>query len=63
MERVCGRVQTPSKPSEYSYMTHEESEDMSFRVSQLEGVVKRFVRKVYLDNLETSRDYGGTCEG
>ena len=33
-------------------MTHEESEDISFWVSQLEGLVKGFVRKDDLDNLK-----------
>ena len=36
---------TPSKHPEDSSMTYEESEDMYFWVSQLEGLVKRFVIK------------------
>ena len=40
---IGGRNQTPSKPPDSSSMTHKESEHMSFRVSQLEGLVKGFV--------------------
>ena len=49
MERGGGRVEIPSQPLEYSSMNHEESEDMSFRVSQLELLVKGFVSKGYLE--------------
>ena len=37
------------KPLEDSSMNYEESEDMSFRVYQLEGLVKGFVSKEDLD--------------
>ena len=50
MERGGGIVQTLAKPSEYSSTTHEESECLSFWVSQLEELVKRF--KVDLDDLK-----------
>ena len=42
-------------------MTHEESEDMSFRVSQLERLVKGFVEKEDLENLK--RDFEKSMEG
>ena len=54
MERGGGRVETPGKPLEDSSMTHEVSEYISFWVSQLEGLVKGFSRKVDLDNLRTN---------
>lgn len=53
MERGGGRAQNPSKLLEDSSMTHEESEYMSFWVSQLEGLVKGFVSK---RDLEKSMD-------
>ena len=40
---------TPSKHPEYSSMPYEESEDMSFRSSQVESLVKGFVSKGDLD--------------
>ena len=40
---------TPSKHPEDSSMTYEESEDMSFRVSELEGLAKGFVSTRDLD--------------
>ena len=43
---------TPVKPLEGSTMIHEESEDMSFRVSQLEKNFKGMVRTLYLYNME-----------
>ena len=42
----------PVKPPEGSTMIHEESEDMSFRVSQLEKNFKGMVRTLYLYNME-----------
>ena len=43
---------TPVKPLEDSTMVHEESEDMSFRVSQLEQNFKGMVRTLDLYNME-----------
>ena len=43
---------TPVKPPEGSTMIHEESEDMSFRVSQLEKNFKGMVKTLDLCNLE-----------
>ena len=43
---------TPVKPPEGSTMIHAESEDMSFRVSQLEKKFKGMVRTLYLYNME-----------
>ena len=43
---------TPMKPPEGSTMIHEESEDMSFRVSQLEENFKGMVKTLYLCNME-----------
>ena len=43
---------TPIKPPEDSTMIHEESEDMSFRVSQLEQNFKGMVKTLDLYNLE-----------
>lgn len=43
---------TPIKPLKDSSMTHEESEDTSFRASQLEGLLKGFLKKVDLENLK-----------
>ena len=43
---------TPLKPPEGSTMIHEESEDMSFRVSQLEKNLKRMVKTLDLYNME-----------
>ena len=34
-------------------MNHEKSEDMSFRVSKLEDLVKGFVKMGYLENLKS----------
>ena len=51
MESGGGRVKIPYKPPEYSSMAHEESKDMSFRVSQLEGLVKGFVSKGDLEKI------------
>ena len=50
MERGGGRVQTTTKPPKDSSMIHEKSEDISFPVSQFDGLVKGFVRKVDLEN-------------
>jgi hypothetical protein len=61
MEMDHGRVQNSSKQQEDSSMTHVESEDMSFWVSQLEGLVKGFVRKVDSKNLK--RDLEKSMEG
>ena len=61
MERGGGRAQNPSKSPKYSSMTHDESEDMFFQVSQLQGLVKGFVIKVELDNLK--RDLEKSMEG
>ena len=49
MEKGGGIVQTSYKPLKKSSMTHEESEDMSFWESQLEGLVRGFVSKGDLD--------------
>ena len=43
---------TPVKPPEGSTMIHEESEDMSFRVSQLEKNFKGMVKTLDLCNME-----------
>ena len=43
---------TPVKPPEGSTMVHEESEDKSFRVSQLEKNFKGMVRTIDLYNIE-----------
>lgn len=43
---------TPVKPREGSTMIHEESEDMSFRVSQLEKIFEGMVRTLDLYNME-----------
>jgi hypothetical protein len=43
---------TPMKPSEGSTLIHEESEDMSFRVSQLEKNFKGVVKTIDLYNME-----------
>ena len=43
---------TPVKPPEGSTMIHEESEDMSFRVSQSEKNIKGMVRTLDLYNME-----------
>ena len=43
---------TPVKPPKGSTMIHEESEDMSFRVSQLEKKFKGVVRTLDLYNME-----------
>ena len=43
---------TPMKPPEGSTMIHEESEDMSFRVSQLEKNFKGMVKTLDLYNME-----------
>ena len=43
---------TPVKPPEGSTMIHEESEYMSFRVSQLEKIFKGMVKTLDLYNLE-----------
>ena len=43
---------TPVKPPEGSTMIHEESEDMSFRVSQLEKNFKEMVKTLDLCNME-----------
>ena len=40
---------TPAKQPEDSSVTFDESEDMSFRLSQVEGLVKGLVSKVELD--------------
>ena len=50
MVRGGGIFQTPSKQPKDSPMNHEESEDVSCRMSQLEEMVKRF--KVDLDDLK-----------
>ena len=43
---------TPVKPPEGSTMIHDESEDMSIRVSQLEKNFKGMVRTLDLYNME-----------
>ena len=47
-----GIIHTLDKPLEDSSSTHEENEDLSFRVSQLEDMIKGYVRMVDLFNLE-----------
>ena len=47
-----GIIHNPAKPLEYSSITHEESEHLSFQVSQLEDLIKGFVRTIDLFNLE-----------
>ena len=43
---------TLAKHPEDSFMTYKESEDMSFQLSQVESLVKGFVSKGNLNNLE-----------
>ena len=52
MERCGGRIHPPAKPPEYSPMTHKESEVLSFRVSQLEDIIKWPMRMLDLFNLQ-----------
>jgi hypothetical protein len=47
-----GRIHTLIKSPEYSSLTYEESDDLSFRMSKLEELVKGFDGKVDLDDLK-----------
>lgn len=47
-----GKNHTPLKPLEDSSLTYDESEDLSFRVSKLEDMIKESVKTIDLLNLK-----------
>ena len=61
MERGGGIIMTTSKPLEDSLMTLEESEDLSFQVSQLQYLLKESVRIIDLFNLEERMENSMEC--
>ena len=52
MVKGGGIIYTLDKPLEDSPMTQEESEDLSFQVSQLEDLIKAYARIINLFNIE-----------
>lgn len=56
MERGGGITHTHSKPPEDSPMTQEESDDIFFRVSKLEDLIRGYERTINLFNLEERMD-------
>ena len=51
-QKVCGKNHTQIKPPEDSSLTYDEMEDISFRVSKLEDMIKGNVKIDYLVKLE-----------
>ena len=48
----CGKNHTPIKKPKDSSLTYDESEDLYFRVSKLEFMIKGYVKMIDLPNLE-----------